>query len=191
MYCSKCGSKVEGKFCGNCGAAVEGINDNQVTENVANNGNTNTQPETNQSIIQSISNETASIEEATMNEYQKGKLRDAKEHNNYRLVTGIIMSILGALILLYSFSGGLDDRLNIVNQNKYLVFVIPGLGILAGGILSIISRRKDRILLLASGISYIIGAVVNMLGIGNVSLLCLLAVVFGIINCVFYFTIEK
>ena len=170
MYCSNCGSKVEGKFCSNCGKEVI---QNNIQENVQNN---QFSPE--------------------MNEYFKEKLESKKNHNGYRLATGIVMIIIGALVLLASLA--LSDRLdskshyNISsiyyayrNIDLTLVFTLPGLLVLAGGILSIVSR-KSNVLLLISGIGYLCAALINMSAIKDISILFILCCIFGPINIVFY-----
>ena len=161
-YCSNCGSKVEGSFCSNCGTKV---------------GETNTQ----------ISGD--------VNSYLQQQMESKMNHNGYRLSVGIIMIIVGALILLAGLvinsaleSGSFSDRLQYieyVNLNLTLAFILPGLSVLAGGILSIISR-KENTLLLISGICYLAAAVLNICAISDISILCILCLIFGPINIVFY-----
>ena len=79
-----------------------------------------------------------------------------------------------------------ESARNLIGYNVFLGFTLPGIFSLAGGILSILSRKRN-ILLLVTGILYLCGALVNMCGIHDVSILFILSVVFGILNIVFYF----
>ena len=169
MYCSNCGSKTEGKFCSNCGKEV-------VESNVVNSQTNQLNPE--------------------MTEYFKQKLENKKNHNGYRLASGIVMIVLGAVILLaaITISDALDKTGYRSLSDMYLayrglnitfVFTLPGLLILAGGILSIVSR-KNNTLLLISGIAYLTAAIINMCAISDISILFILCCVFGPINLVFY-----
>lgn len=170
MYCSNCGSKVEGKFCSNCGKEVV---ENNVVDNTQNN---QFNPE--------------------MNEYFKQKLENKKNHSGYRIASGVVMIVLGAIILLsaLTISDALDSRSYRSFSDMYLayrglnitfVFTLPGLLILAGGILSIVSK-KNNTLLLISGVAYLTAAIINMCAISDISILFILCCVFGPINLVFY-----
>ena len=112
------------------------------------------------------------------------------DHNTYKLVVGIIMVILGALI----FIGSLDDasvaKYELIGYDVTLGFMVPGIAAAVGGILSIISRNNKQMLLF-SGIAYAAAAACNCIGIKDVSLLFILSVIFGILNFVFYAKANK
>ncbi len=164
-YCSNCGAKVEGNFCANCGAKVQENfnNGSQLNDNI--------------------------------NAYLQQQIESKQNKNAYRLVVGIIMIILGAIV----FAAGMtiDSALNSGNyfeaikyieyarMNLTLAFILPGLAILAGGILSIVSRKINTLLLI-SGICYLLAAVFNICAISDISILTILCLVFGPINIVFY-----
>ena len=121
---------------------------------------------------------------SVVDDYLKQKIDNKNNHNTYRLVTGIIMIIIGSCLVLTSMNE--ESARNLIGYNVFLGFTLPGLFSLAGGILSILSRKRN-ILLLVTGILYFCGALVNMCGIHDVSILFILSVVFGILNIVFYF----
>ena len=166
-YCSNCGSKVEGSFCSNCGAKIE--------SNIqVNNGN-------------QLNNE--------VNNYFQQQIQKKKNHDGYRLASGIVMIILGVIVFFAGIyiKSELDGSTiykaiqyrEYFDMNLTLVFVLPGLLTLAGGILSIVSR-KENILLLISGIAYCVAALCNICAISNISILAIVCLVFGPINIVFY-----
>ena len=121
---------------------------------------------------------------SVVDDYLKQKIDNKNNHNTYRLVTGIIMIIIGSCLLLASMNE--ESARNLIGYNVFLGFTLPGIFSLAGGILSILSRKRN-ILLLVTGILYFCGALVNMCGIHDVSILFILSVVFGILNIVFYY----
>ncbi len=121
---------------------------------------------------------------SVVDDYLKQKIDNKNNHNTYRLVTGIIMIIIGSCLLLASMNE--ESARNLIGYNVFLGFTLPGIFSLAGGILSILSRKRN-ILLLVTGILYLCGALVNMCGIHDVSILFILSVVFGILNIVFYY----
>lgn len=172
-YCSNCGSQVEGSFCTNCGAKVS---DGQV--NVQNNGVANNA---------GFNNE--------VNAYFQQKIDAKKNHNGYRIAVGVIMIVLGAIIFFAGIviNSALEST-NVLTRLEYaqyakmnitLALTLPSLLVLAGGILSIISK-KNNMLLLISGISYLVAAVCNICAISDISILAILCLVFGPINIVFY-----
>ncbi len=164
-YCSNCGSKVEGSFCTNCGAKIQ--------ENL----NSGTQLN------------------GDVNAYLQQQMESKQNKNGYRLAVGVIMIILGAIIFVAGMV--VDSALNGGNylealkyieyakMNLTLAFILPGLAILAGGILSIVSRKMNTLLLI-SGICYLSAAVFNICAISDISLLTILCLIFGPINIVFY-----
>ena len=106
-------------------------------------------------------------------------------HNTYRLVVGIIMVVLGALIFIATLNDETVAKYELIGYDVTLGFMVPGIAAAVGGILSIISRNNNQMLLFSS-IAYIAAAVCNCIGIKDVSILFILSVVFGIINFVFY-----
>ncbi len=174
-YCSNCGSKVEGSFCTNCGAKVQ---DAQVN---------NVGLDANQGMNNGFNNE--------VNAYFQKQIDAKKNHNGYRVAVGVIMIVLGAIMLFAGIviqsalnSANVLTRLEYaqyVNINLTFAIILPSLLVLAGGILSIISK-KNNMLLLISGISYLVAAVCNICAISDISILAILCLVFGPINIVFY-----
>ena len=107
------------------------------------------------------------------------------DHSTYRLVVGIIMVILGLLIFIASLNDETVAKYELAGYDMTLGFMIPDIATAVGGILSIISRNNNQMLLF-SAIAYIGAAVCNACGSQDVSLLCILCVIFGILNFVFY-----
>lgn len=156
------------KFCGKCGA--------EITEDFCT------------SCGAKASEATATVN-SDVNEYFRDKLMSKKRHNAYRIAAGVIMLILGFLV---TFAGLLYDDLDvsIAFDNVALALVLPGIFTFVGGLLSIISK-KVNVLLLCSGISYILAAIFNAVGIQNISLLFILCAIYAPINIVYYFQAEK
>lgn len=111
-------------------------------------------------------------------------------HNTYKLVVGIIMVILGALIFIATLDDATVAKYELVGYDVTLGFMIPGIAAAVGGILSIVSRNNKQFLLF-SGIAYVAAAVSNCVGIKDVSILFILSVIFGILNFVFYAKANK
>lgn len=124
-----------------------------------------------------------------VNEYFHGKLMSKKRHDLYRIIVGIVMLILGFLIAIAALMYE-DLDLSFSVDNVTLAFLIPGIFTFIGGLFSIISK-KVNVLLLISGISYIVAAIVNAIGIENISLLFILCAIFAPLNIVYYFKAEK
>ena len=120
-----------------------------------------------------------------VNEYVKQRIDSKKNHNTYRTVTGIVMIIIGACLLIFSMNDEQTHAYELYGYSIMLGFTLPGVMSLTGGILSLLSKNKNQ-LLLYSGISYFIGAVINMCGISDVSLLFIMSCIFGALNIVFY-----
>lgn len=111
-------------------------------------------------------------------------------HNTYKLVVGIIMVILGALIFIATLDDATVAKYELVGYDVTLGFMIPGIAAAVGGILSIVSKNNKQFLLF-SGIAYVAAAVSNCVGIKDVSILFILSVIFGILNFVFYAKANK
>lgn len=159
-FCSKCGSKIEGAFCTNCGTKA-----NEKAE-----------------ATKIISND--------VNDYLKDKARAKRDHSTYRLVLGIIMIVLGFCVFIVSLDEGSVTKYEDMGYNVTLGFMLPGIAALAGGILSIISRKTNK-LLLVSGICYLLAAILNVCGIQDISLLFILCCIFVPLNFVFYSKTNK
>lgn len=159
-FCSKCGSKVEGNFCTNCGT--------KITEKA----------------------ETVKIISNDVNDYLKDKVRAKRDHSTYRLVLGIIMIVLGFCVFIVSLNEESVLKYEMLGYNVTLGFMLPGLAILAGGILSIISRNNNKLLLI-SGICYVVAAICNVCGIQDISILFILCCIFAPMNFVFYTKTNK
>lgn len=161
-FCSKCGTKVEGTFCTNCGSKI------------------------------GEEKEAGKIISNDVNDYLEDKARAKRNHDIYRLVVGIVMIIIGFCV----FVGSLDEELliekgvNLDDINVTLALTLPGLAALAGGILSIIARKNNKMLLI-SGFCYVAAAICNVAGIQDVSLYFILWCIFAPLNFVFYSKTEK
>ena len=94
-------------------------------------------------------------------------------HSGYRTSTGILMIILGICLLAASSTEGYG--------NPVLVFGLPGLLGLISGILSLFSKKNYNLLFI-SGILLLLGAVVNFVGILDISLFAIAAIIIGIFN---------
>ena len=174
-YCSNCGSQVEGSFCTNCGTKIQDGNVN--VQNNAFNGANNA----------GLSNE--------VNAYFQQKIDAKKNHNGFRIAVGVIMIVLGAIMFFAGItiksaleSTNVLTRLEYaqyININLTLAIILPSLLVLAGGILSIISK-KNNMLLLISGIAYLVAAICNICAISDISILAILCLIFGPISIVFY-----
>lgn len=104
------------------------------------------------------------------------KKKNKGSHSGYKTTTGIIMIVIGACMIL-----GASDELY---DYPLVVFSIPGLLGLTSGILNLVSKKRPN-LLLVSGILMFIGALVNFLGIIDVSIFMILAIIFGIFNIIY------
>ena len=97
-------------------------------------------------------------------------------HKTYKVATGITMIILGALLLCVSGTPYYDKPV--------LVFAIPGLCGLIAGILNI-NSKKNQNLLMPAAISLFLGSISNFIGIKNISLYTIVAIIFGIFNIIY------
>lgn len=103
-------------------------------------------------------------------------IKKQKDHSGYVKVSGIIMIILGFCLIC-------GMTLNEYEQ-PVLVFGLPGVFAIISGILSLCSKSNKNLLLLA-GIFLIIGAVINFIGIIDISIFFILAIIFGILDIVY------
>jgi len=103
------------------------------------------------------------------------EVKNKTNHSTYKTTTGIIMIILGTCMIL-----GASE----VYGNSLIILSIPGLFSIIAGVLSLLSKKNNE-LLLYSGILLFIGAVVNFLGIYDVSIFMIVAIIFGIFNFVY------
>ena len=97
-----------------------------------------------------------------------------KNHNGYITATGIIMIILGLCLICAT---GYDE----IYKYPILVYTIPGLLALTAGILNLCSKKELKYLKI-SGIILLVGAFINFIGIIDVSLYSICAIIFGILN---------
>lgn len=104
------------------------------------------------------------------------KKKDKGNHSGYKTTSGIIMIVLGACMIL-----GANDQLY---DYPLIVFSIPGLLGLTSGILTLVSKKKSDLLLI-SGILLFVGALINFLGIIDISIFMILAIIFGIFNIIY------
>ena len=96
-------------------------------------------------------------------------------HKSYKTTTGIIMIVLGFCLLCASGTGV---------ESAVLVYTLPGFFGLIGGILNLITLKKSS-LLIPSAVLFFLGAVINFLGIKDLSIFAILSVVFGIFNIIY------
>ena len=126
-----------------------------------------------------------------LTDFMAQKLENKKNHSVYKVTVGIIMTIIGALVLI----GGLAEDSDVIfgellDYNVTLAFVIPGIATIIGGVTHIVSKYVKP-MLPVSGTLYLVAAVVNMVGIENISILAILGIVFGILNLVYFFSGNK
>ena len=156
------------KFCGKCGA--------EITEDFC---------------TKCGAKAKASKSNDSVNEYFHEKLMNKKRHNGYRIAAGVIMLILGFLVTFAGlFYDEYDVSISISDDAVALALILPGIFAFIGGILSIISK-KVNVLLLVSGIFYILTAIFNAIGIQDILLLFILCAIYAPINIVYYFKAEK
>lgn len=101
-----------------------------------------------------------------------------KKHSSYIKTSSIIMIIIGACMILGANAN------SYMYDNIVVVFILPGILAVISGILAL-NSKKNRKYLLYSGAFYIIGAVVNFIGIIDISFYMILAVIFGIFNIIY------
>lgn len=101
-----------------------------------------------------------------------------KNKNGYIKTSSIIMIVLGACMVIGS------NENSYLYDNTALVFVLPGFVAIISGILALCSKNNKK-LLLTAGILLLIGALLNFIGIVDVSLFMILAVIFGIFDIIY------
>lgn len=122
----------------------------------------------------------------TINDVQTVQKSDSKKsYNVYKLIVGIIMIFFGFCLVVFSGDSDKTYLYELAGYDIALAFTIPGVLCLISGTLSIISRKKF-ILLIPTAVLFFITAIVNMIGISDISILFLMCCVFGILNIVFY-----
>ncbi len=100
------------------------------------------------------------------------------KYNGYYITTSIIMIVL-AIVLFAGASANAK-----LGYDINVVFRVPALFALISGILCLCGR-KNKILLIISGCLYFVGATFNIIGIKDISLFTIVAVIFGTLNIVF------
>lgn len=129
-------------------------------------------------------NSVSGLSEAA-NEYINKKIESKQNRNGYRTTVGIIMIILGALVFIASFDDATILTYEALGYDMTLGFTLAGIASLVGGILSIVSKNNNSLLLI-SGICYAIAAISNVCGIKDISILFILCCVFAPINFTIY-----
>ena len=110
------------------------------------------------------------------NSEEKKEIKTSKVKNGaYKTTTGIIMTILSFCLLAAAGDYDIEESL--------FVFVLPGLCGVIAGILNLCSR-KTHSLLITAGILFFVGAGFNVIGIFDISVFTILAVIFGILNII-------
>lgn len=102
--------------------------------------------------------------------------KKVKNNNGYFMTSSIIMIVLAIIFILGSQEYEILDITTI--------FIVPGIFALIGGILTI-TGRKNKIMVISGGVLYFIGMIINSIGIKDISLFGIMAIVFGILNIVF------
>lgn len=95
-------------------------------------------------------------------------------HSTYKTTTGIVMIVLGFCLICASGSETMYD-------NALLVYTLPGIFGLLGGILNL-NTKKNPDLLIPAAVIMFLGAVFNFIGILDISIFTIIAVIFGIFN---------
>lgn len=111
-----------------------------------------------------------------INKVTHKKIKDKSNHRGYKTTTGIIMIVLGACMIF-----GASDE---IYDYPLIVFSIPGLLGVVSGILTLLSKKRPNLLII-SGILLFVGAFVNFLGIIDISIFMILAIIFGIFNIIY------
>lgn len=108
-----------------------------------------------------------------------------KDHKTYIITTCIIMLVISASLLI----SGLSES-TLEYGNRIIVFTIPGVLGIIGGVLSLLGN-KNKMLLLISGLVYFTGALINFVAIIDISIFAILSIIFGIFNIIYSKEKEK
>ena len=101
------------------------------------------------------------------------KKKEKKGGNGYFTATGIIMALLSMCVLLnYN-----NDQFG----NPILIFVIPGILGLIGGISQLL-HSKSKVFILVTTVCFYALTIINFIGVKDLSLLGILAIILGSIN---------
>lgn len=105
-----------------------------------------------------------------------------KIRNIYRVIVGIIMIIYGAYIMFFQYSA--FHVLDLFERYTLVYSTFPGFGAMLGGIMSIISIKKN-VLLFFSSILFFIAGIICVINFGfySFSIMCF---IFCFFNIIFY-----
>lgn len=106
------------------------------------------------------------------------------KHNGYYISTSIIMIIMAASMVITGFNAETIAEYELIYDNLSMVFTLPGLLGLAGAIVCLVGKKNKK-MLIASGICYIAGAVVNFIAISDISIFTIMAAILASFNIVF------
>ena len=106
-----------------------------------------------------------------------GTVKTYKETKSFT-VMGVCMIVLSLIVMCGATADGISDKLDV-----NVVFIIPALVAIAGGILSIMSKN-NKSFLIYSGALYILAAAINTYGIKDVSIFGIVNIIFAIYNIV-------
>lgn len=99
-----------------------------------------------------------------------------KKHEGYRISTGIISIVFGA-VLLAAFA-------NSSSEMNSIIIGYPGLLMLVSGILQL-NAKNNKKLYVASGILLFVGAGMNFFAIYDISLYAIYSVIIGVFDILF------
>ena len=106
-----------------------------------------------------------------------GTVKTYKETKSFT-VMGVCMIVLSLIVMCGATADGISDKLDV-----NVVFIIPALVAIGGGILSIMSK-KNKSFLIYSGALYILAAAINTYGIKDVSIFGIVNIIFAIYNII-------
>ena len=106
-----------------------------------------------------------------------GTVKTYKETKSFT-VMGVCMIVLSLIVMCGATADGISDKLDV-----NVVFIIPTLVAIGGGILSIMSK-KNKSFLIYSGALYILAAAINTYGIKDVSIFGIVNIIFAIYNII-------
>lgn len=109
------------------------------------------------------------------------KMPNKIKHNGYYVSTSIIMIVVSACLLIAGLNTEYMEEYSEIYDNLILVFAGPGLLGLTGAILCLVGK-KNKVLLIASAVCYIIAAAINFVAIETVSLFAIMACIFAGFN---------